>query len=206
MVGGGSAQKLTTNDALAYLKAVKDKFQDKREKYDEFLEGFEITLLPEDDQPAPKKPVEFEEAISFVNKIKTRFQGDDRVYKSFLDILNMCRKENTSMTEVYDEVAILFRDHHDLLLEFTHFLPDTSATASTHDPVKMSVHDRGIKYLPSMRQMDLDKDRIITTHPDRALKIEHMDVDHERSLLKESKEEVRRIDKKNDYMDENFVT
>lgn len=38
MVGGGSAQKLTTNDALAYLKAVKDKFQDKREKYDEFLE------------------------------------------------------------------------------------------------------------------------------------------------------------------------
>jgi paired amphipathic helix protein Sin3a len=110
MVGGSSAQKLTTNDALAYLKAVKDKFQDKRDKYDEFLEvmkdfkaqrvdttgvilrvkelfkgnrelilgfntflpkGFEITLRPEDDQPAaPKKPVEFEEAISFVNKIK----------------------------------------------------------------------------------------------------------------------------------------
>lgn len=38
MVGGGGAQKLTTNDALAYLKAVKDKFQDRREKYDEFLE------------------------------------------------------------------------------------------------------------------------------------------------------------------------
>lgn len=38
MVGGGGAQKLTTNDALAYLKAVKDIFQDKREKYDEFLE------------------------------------------------------------------------------------------------------------------------------------------------------------------------
>lgn len=31
-------QKLTTNDALVYLKAVKDKFQDKREKYEEFLE------------------------------------------------------------------------------------------------------------------------------------------------------------------------
>jgi paired amphipathic helix protein Sin3a len=147
MVGGSSAQKLTTNDALAYLKAVKDKFQDKRDKYDEFLEvmkdfkaqrvdttgvilrvkelfkgnrelilgfntflpkGFEITLRPEDDQPAaPKKPVEFEEAISFVNKIKTRFQGDDRVYKSFLDILNMYRKENKSITEVYHEVCVL---------------------------------------------------------------------------------------------------
>lgn len=48
----------------------------------------------------------------------------------------------------------------------------------------------------------LQKDRIITSHPDRALKTEHLDVDHERSLLKESKEEVRRIDKKNDYMDD----
>lgn len=34
----GGAQKLTTNDALAYLKAVKEIFQDKREKYDDFLE------------------------------------------------------------------------------------------------------------------------------------------------------------------------
>ncbi|CAN6932966.1 unnamed protein product [Brassica oleracea] len=240
--GGGSAQKLTTNDALAYLKAVKDKFADKREKYDEFLEvmkdfkaqrvdtsgvilrvkelfkgnrelilgfntflpkGFEITLLPEeDDQPLPKKPVEFEEAISFVNKIKTRFQGDDRVYKSFLDILNMYRKENKSITEVYQEVAILFRDHHDLLVEFTHFLPDTSGTTSTNDLVKMSVPDRGgFKSLPTMRDSD-KKDRINASHADRDFKTEHMELDQERSLLKESKEDVRRIDKKNDYMDD----
>lgn len=38
MNGGGSTQKLTTNDALTYLKAVKDIFHDKREQYDEFLE------------------------------------------------------------------------------------------------------------------------------------------------------------------------
>ncbi|KAE8775312.1 paired amphipathic helix protein Sin3-like 3 [Hordeum vulgare] len=31
-------QKLTTNDTLVYLKAVKDKFQDNRAKYEEFLE------------------------------------------------------------------------------------------------------------------------------------------------------------------------
>ena len=43
-LSGGSAaaaaagQKLTTNDALVYLKAVKDKFQDNRAKYEEFLE------------------------------------------------------------------------------------------------------------------------------------------------------------------------
>jgi len=37
-MANGGAQKLTTNDALAYLKAVKDIFQDKRDKYDDFLE------------------------------------------------------------------------------------------------------------------------------------------------------------------------
>lgn len=31
-------QKLTTGDALAYLKAVREMFHDKKEKYDEFLE------------------------------------------------------------------------------------------------------------------------------------------------------------------------
>lgn len=39
--------------------------------------------------------------------LQTRFQGDDHVYKSFLDILNMYRKENKSITEVYQEVRPL---------------------------------------------------------------------------------------------------
>lgn len=35
---GATAQKLTTSDALSYLKEVKDMFQDQREKYDMFLD------------------------------------------------------------------------------------------------------------------------------------------------------------------------
>ncbi|XP_073054342.1 paired amphipathic helix protein Sin3-like 3 isoform X2 [Primulina eburnea] len=171
MVTPSSTQRLTTNDALTYLKAVKDIFQDNRNKYDDFLDimkdfkaqrvgtsgvilrvkelfkghrhlilgfnaflpvGYEITL-PMEDEPLPKKkPVEFDEAINFVNRIKTRFQGDDHVYKAFLDILNMYRKDNKSITEVYQEVSVLFRGHADLLVEFTHFLPDTSGDASVH--------------------------------------------------------------------------
>ncbi|KAL2519477.1 Paired amphipathic helix protein Sin3-like 4 [Abeliophyllum distichum] len=166
-----SAQRLTTNDALTYLKAVKDIFKDKRDKYDDFLEvmkdfksqridtagvivrvkelfkghrdlilgfntflpkGYEITFPSEDEPLLKKKPVEFEEAINFVNKIKDRFQGHDHVYKTFLDILNMYRNENKSITEVYQEVAALFQNHPDLLVEFTHFLPDTSGAASFH--------------------------------------------------------------------------
>eukprot|EP00850_Spirogloea_muscicola_P025297 SM002688S09848 [mRNA] locus=s2688:3:1598:- [translate_table: standard] len=164
---GGS--RLTTDDALAYLKAVKEKFKDDKDKYNEFLEvmkdfkaqridtsgviarvkdlfrghrplilgfntflpkGFEITLPPEDDGGgggAPKKqPVEFDQAISYVNKIKTRFQADEHVYKAFLEILNHYRKGNKSISEVYQEVASLFQDHSDLLDEFTYFLPDST--------------------------------------------------------------------------------
>lgn len=36
--GGVNSQKLTTHDALSYLKDVKEMFQDQRDKYDMFLE------------------------------------------------------------------------------------------------------------------------------------------------------------------------
>ncbi|MCL7034226.1 hypothetical protein MKW94_010984 [Papaver nudicaule] len=128
-------------------------FQDKRDKYDEFLEvmkdlrlkgvitrvkdffkghrnlilgfntllpkGYEITLPLDADEQPPKKPVQFDEAINF-----TRFNDDYRVYKAFLDILNMYRKENKSISDVAD----LFHLHQDLLREFKHFLPETDST------------------------------------------------------------------------------
>ncbi|KAL2349345.1 hypothetical protein Fmac_003345 [Flemingia macrophylla] len=235
MANGGS-QKLTTNDALAYLKAVKDIFQDKRDKYDDFLEvmkdfkaqridtagviarvkelfkghrdlilgfntflpkGYEITLASEDEQPPPKKPVEFEEAINFVNKIKTRFQGDDHVYKSFLDILNMYRKENKTITEVYHEVAAIFQDHPDLLDEFTHFLPDASAAASTHyvSARNSMLRDRG-SAMPTVRQMHVEKrERTMVSHGDRDTSVDRPDPDHDRGLLRVEKEHRRRVDK-----------
>lgn len=64
-------------DTSGVILRVKELFKGNRELilgFNTFLpKGFEITLLPEeDDQPPPKKPVEFEEAISFVNKIKVK--------------------------------------------------------------------------------------------------------------------------------------
>ncbi|XP_010272120.1 PREDICTED: paired amphipathic helix protein Sin3-like 4 isoform X1 [Nelumbo nucifera] len=240
--GGEGAQKLTTNDALAYLKAVKDIFQDKREKYDEFLEvmkdfkaqridttgvisrvkelfkghrdlilgfntflpkGYEITLPLEDEVP-PKKPVEFEEAINFVNKIKTRFQNDDHVYKSFLDILNMYRKENKSITEVYQEVATLFHEHPDLLSEFTHFLPDSSATVPTqHAPSGRNSflrRDERCTAMPAFRQIHVDKKE--RTHADRDLSVDRPDIEHDRALLKGDKEQRKRIEKEKERKEE----
>ncbi|XP_022776020.1 paired amphipathic helix protein Sin3-like 4 isoform X2 [Durio zibethinus] len=232
MAGGtGATQKLKSNDALAYLKAVKDIFQEKREKYDHFLEvmkdfkaqridtagviarvkelfkgyrdlilgfntflpkGYEITLPLEDEQPSQKKPVEFEEAINFVNEIKRRFQGDDHVYKSFLDILNVYRKENKSITEVYQEVAALFQDHPDLLLAFTHFLPDTSATASNHyaSSGRNSIPRDRSSAMPGMRAVPADKkDRTTALHTDRDLSVELPDPDTNRVMMKGEKEQ-----------------
>ncbi|KAG2625202.1 paired amphipathic helix protein Sin3-like 4 isoform X4 [Panicum virgatum] len=149
---------LTTNDALTYLKNVKEKFQDRRHKYDEFLEvmrdfksnkidtagvilrvktlfhghsdlilGFNA-FLPKGyeikHEDLDRKPVDFAMAISFVNRIKSRFQQEDRVYKSFLAILNMYRMHNKPIQDVYEEVAKLLRSHPDLLEEFKNFLPE----------------------------------------------------------------------------------
>ncbi|XP_047957990.1 paired amphipathic helix protein Sin3-like 2 [Salvia hispanica] len=129
--GGVSTQKLTTDDALSYLKQVKIMFQGQRDKYDRFLDvlndfksqrGCEITLIGEDEAPTKRT---FDEALSFVNKIKKRFQTDGHVYESFLDILKMHREEHRGIAEFYQEVAMLFDGHADLLDEFTRFLPDT---------------------------------------------------------------------------------
>mmetsp|Transcript_30010 Transcript_30010/g.84673 ORF Transcript_30010/g.84673 Transcript_30010/m.84673 type:complete len:1227 (-) Transcript_30010:31-3711(-) len=73
-----------------------------------------------------KQPVEFDQAINYVNKIKKRFSGDERVYKAFLEILNQYRKGQQSIGQVYERVSILFQDQRDLLEEFTYFLPDTT--------------------------------------------------------------------------------
>ncbi|CAO2825485.1 unnamed protein product [Amaranthus hypochondriacus] len=233
--GGGAVggQKLTTDDALQYLKEVKEMFQDQRDKYDHFLEvmkdfkaqridtegviarvkelfkghnnliygfntflpkGYEITL--DDEEPPPKKAVEFEEAINFVNKIKKRFQNDDQVYKSFLDILNMYRKEHKNIGEVYDEVSQLFEDQPDLLEEFTRFLPDNSGAAAIHHS-RTSLHRYDERSsAPASRQMHLDKrwrkDRVGTSHAEHDLSVERPDLDDERGSAKAYKDQRKR--------------
>lgn len=53
------------------------------------------------------------------------------------------------------QVATLFQDHRDLLEEFAHFLPDTSAAApGQHGPGRNSIlRDR----MPSTKPMHFDK-------------------------------------------------
>lgn len=47
-----------------------------------------------------RPPAEFNHAINFVNKIKTRFSGRPNTYKAFLEILQNYQKEQKSIQEV----------------------------------------------------------------------------------------------------------
>ncbi|KAJ0260964.1 Paired amphipathic helix protein Sin3-like 2 [Hirschfeldia incana] len=240
--GGVNSQKLTTDDALSYLKDVKEMFQDQRDKYDMFLEvmkdfkaqrtdtsgviarvkelfkghnnlifgfntflpkGFEITLDEVEEEAPPKKTVEFEEAISFVNKIKKRFQNDEDVYKSFLEILNMYRKDDKDITEVYNEVSALFEDHLDLLEEFTRFLPESLAAHSAAQLMRSQAqryHDRG-SGPPLVRRMLMEKDRrrerVVASRGDRDHSVDRSDLNDDKAMVKMHRESKKRVDKEN---------
>jgi len=97
-----------------------------------------------------KRPVEYDQAFNYVNKIRTRFRDEERVYNAFLEILNMYRKSQKTISQVHAEVATLFKDHSDLLEEFECFLPDTSAQGAAgplasqdpEDPLRRQINKR----------------------------------------------------------------
>lgn len=72
-------------------------------------------------------PVEFNHAISYVNKIKNRFQDKPEIYKQFLEILQTYQREQKPIQEVYGQVTTLFSGAPDLLEDFKQFLPETAA-------------------------------------------------------------------------------
>lgn len=83
----------------------------------------------------PSQPVEFNHAIEYVNKIKSRFSRQPDKYKKFLEILHAYQRGHREVKdkqqteqEVYSQVAKLFENQEDLLAEFGQFLPDAKAS------------------------------------------------------------------------------
>ncbi|EPQ61647.1 Component of the Sin3p-Rpd3p histone deacetylase complex [Blumeria graminis f. sp. tritici 96224] len=74
-------------------------------------------------------PVEFNHAISYVNKIKNRFQERPEIYKQFLEILQTYQRESKPIQDVYAQVTHLFNTAPDLLEDFKQFLPESAAHA-----------------------------------------------------------------------------
>ncbi|GFH17943.1 HDAC_interact domain-containing protein [Haematococcus lacustris] len=194
-----SIQKLTTNDALTYLR-----------------EGYEIELArisddEEDEEPAQgmempaKQPVEFDQAINYVNKIKSRFNSDERVYKAFLEILNMYRKGQKTIGEVYDEVAVLFRNHKDLLEEFTYFLPDNSTQlvpgVRPLQPMRAppgTSHQRGFQGAPPMRHAGSNAQGNGRSGGGGS-PVDHSRVMHKRKAARKAEEGFRKLEDEDAY-------
>ncbi|KAF2163855.1 hypothetical protein M409DRAFT_68133 [Zasmidium cellare ATCC 36951] len=74
-------------------------------------------------------PVEFNHAISYVNKIKNRFASHPDIYKQFLEILQTYQRESKPIQDVYSQVTHLFKTAPDLLEDFKQFLPESAAHA-----------------------------------------------------------------------------
>ena len=87
-------------------------------------------------QNQQQKQPEMDHAINYVNKIKARFQSEPAVYKKFLEILHKYQKEESKShlteTNVYKQIAELFNNNEDLLLDFAQFLPESTGMASIH--------------------------------------------------------------------------
>ncbi|KAA1105509.1 Transcriptional regulatory protein sin3 [Puccinia graminis f. sp. tritici] len=91
------------------------------------------TLIPGVLQPQPNlntKPVEFNYAINYVNKIKHRFIDQPEIYKTFLEILQTYQRDGMPIDSVYVKVTKLFSNAADLLDEFKQFLPDLNASSA----------------------------------------------------------------------------
>ncbi|GMK60011.1 hypothetical protein CspeluHIS016_0902280 [Cutaneotrichosporon spelunceum] len=80
--------------------------------------------------------LEFNHAISFVNKIKNRFNSEPETYKNFLEILQTYHRDQRieevskgrrtgDNSQVYEQVIELFKNAPDLLAEFKQFLPES---------------------------------------------------------------------------------
>ncbi|KAK1934653.1 Paired amphipathic helix protein Sin3-like 2 [Phytophthora citrophthora] len=143
-------------------------------------------------------PVEFDHAIHYVTTIKQRFADEPETYKEFLAILHTYQKEQRSIRQVLDQVSHLFRDHPDLLREFTFFLPDAvqeqakerlNRAAEKAQQRKDMMAQKARKYGSSSQgyQPDRRDDRGLDSPSSAAMKGGRMMVDDEDAYMKYGK-------------------
>ncbi|XP_058419628.1 paired amphipathic helix protein Sin3b isoform X4 [Diceros bicornis minor] len=139
--------------------------QENSHSHSDCAENFKQQMLDKEDKhqvPLESDSVEFNNAISYVNKIKTRFLDHPEIYRSFLEILHTYQKEQLSTKgrpfrgmseeEVFTEVANLFRGQEDLLSEFGQFLPEAKRSLFTGNgpcevnSVQKSEHEKNLEH------------------------------------------------------------
>ncbi|XP_047310772.1 paired amphipathic helix protein Sin3-like 2 [Impatiens glandulifera] len=198
LMKGFKAQTIETEGVIEKVKELFKGHNNLIFGFNAFLpKDYHITVIDEEETP-PKRTAEFEETIKFVIKLKKRFQNDDQVYKSFLDILNMYRKGHKDVTELYQEVAILFGRHQDLVEEFIRFLPYTSASQVPSGQHSFQLDDRNFA-MTATHQAPIDKKRrrgrpttLVTDHDQSH---EPIDSEKDKTIIKMQKDLKKHAEK-----------
>lgn len=113
--------------------------------------------------PPPKPTVEFNHAVNYVAKIKTRYASTPAIYEHFLQILHVYQENRNSepaIERVKAQIKELFAADEDLRDEFNYFLPESAQTpirrrkqrkqTDTKSPVGRKLANRVPSNLPSL--------------------------------------------------------
>jgi len=143
--------QLVMYETLLCRTNIQVRIRDLFKEHPELVAGFSSFLpagyeIPVHDQNENSN-LSFEDAITFVKKIKAAYRHDERRYKSFLDLMARYRKSTyMKPVEVYKQVCNLFHDRQDLIVEFSKFLPDPSHSMTTEADNERKLNRRYIKW------------------------------------------------------------
>ena len=70
------------------------------------------------------RELKVEDALQYLDQVKTEFGHESRIYNEFLDIMNKFKTHAIDRPGVMDHVSKLFRGNNKLILGFNTFLPD----------------------------------------------------------------------------------
>ncbi|KAH5398360.1 hypothetical protein HBI67_214670 [Parastagonospora nodorum] len=145
--------------------------------------GF-ISVVQDTEIQEERGPIEFNQAISYVNRVKNRFADRLAVYMEFISLLQSTERQRVPVTDAYKQIVELMKSAPDLVDEFTQFLPISADTCrkesnvQVHDfesdnPLNSNTEDsptleRALRYLENSRSESWAR-RIPTINGDRAL-------------------------------------
>ncbi|CAF1907040.1 BnaC02g19600D [Brassica napus] len=132
----------------------------------------------------------------YLQIVLNRFPDNCEIYDKITKLLKNLRLARYFLFEKINGVLIAkpeFRDASEFLNKVKERLQDEHAYKSLLEILRMFKENK-----KNFTEVHHEKDRIIASHTDSDLKPEHRDLDHERSSLKESKEDIRHIGTKND--------
>ncbi|KAI8527184.1 hypothetical protein RHMOL_Rhmol12G0056200 [Rhododendron molle] len=176
---GASKPKSTTNDALAYLKAIKDIFQDNKQKYDDFLDfmkDFKAQTI---------------DTTGVIERVKELFRGH-RVL--LLDLNPFLPKGYEIPFPIEDDPLpakkpVEFGDAINFVYQIKHqplFLMLPFGRNSV-----LQCDDRSSP-LPAMRHIEK---KPVVSHVDRDLSVGWRDIDHDKAQMRADKEQRRHGEK-----------